>query len=120
MVLTVAACCAMMFCEPIRMFCMQHMMSQAGRIALFIPTIASLCCLQGNKHNFPANYYLLFLFTFCMSLSVGGICAAYYQLGLGKLIAEAFAITAVIFVALSLYTVISGKDFSWMGSFLFA
>merc|ERR1712224_504809 len=55
-----------------------------------------------------------------MSLSVGGICAAYYQLGLGILIAEAFAITAVIFFGLTGYVIFSGKDFSWMGSFLFA
>merc|ERR1719476_77040 len=48
------------------------------------------------------------------------ICALYCEVGLGFQIAEAAGLTALIFISLSLYTVMSGRDFSFMGGFLFA
>merc|ERR1712039_672267 len=48
------------------------------------------------------------------------ICAAYYSIGLGLQIAEAFGLTALIFVSLTLYTFASGKNFSFLGGWLFS
>merc|ERR1711957_618014 len=71
------------------------------------------------KYNFPANYIFLFVFTVAMSLELGFICAIFEDLGFGFMILQAAAITAVIFLGLTLYALCSGKSFSYMGGFLY-
>merc|ERR1719326_2742756 len=73
-----------------------------------------------SKNNYPMNFLGLFIFTACISLNVGMVCAAVFEAGLGILIAEAFGITGVIFFSLSLYAIFSGKNFGFMGAFLFS
>lgn len=89
-------------------------------LILFIPTICVLCALQKHKSEYPLNYQLLAAFTVLMSLPIGFICAAYYQAGIGFLIVQAALITIGCFGALTLYTFVSGKDFSFMGAGLSA
>merc|ERR1719181_1555645 len=53
-----------------------------------------------------------------MSIQVGFVCAVYQASGYGYLLLQAFGATAAIFMGLSVYTLTSGKDFSYMGGFL--
>merc|ERR1711920_1159326 len=52
------------------------------------------------------------------SINVGYICAVFEASGLGWVVLQAFAITAVLFVVLTAYALRSGKDFSYMRGFL--
>jgi modulator of FtsH protease len=63
---------------------------------------------------------LTFLFTGFMGYTLGPILT--YYLGLpngGQIVLSAFATTAALFVGLSGYAMVSRKDFSFMGGFLF-
>lgn len=118
---TVLFCAACMYIEPVRngiigMYAGNPYLS----LILFIPTICILCALQKHKSEYPLNYQLLLAFTVLMSLPIGFICAAYYQAGVGFIIIQAALITIGVFGVLTLYTFVSGKDFSFMGAGLSA
>ena len=62
---------------------------------------------------------LTFVLTGFMGFSLGPLLAATLQLESGGfLIVQAFALTAVAFLALSAYTISTKKDFSFLGGFL--
>ena len=62
---------------------------------------------------------LTFALTGFMGFSLGPLLAATLQLANGGfLIVQAFALTAVAFLALSAYTISTKKDFSFLGGFL--
>jgi FtsH-binding integral membrane protein len=48
------------------------------------------------------------------------IVARYFAAGAGVIVLEAFALTALVFVTITAYIMISKKDFSFLGGFLFA
>lgn len=121
MILTVAVSIASMYTPLIHDTTVAMFKSNncALQVAIFIPTVLSLLFLQfGASKHYPWNYLLLFTFTLCKSVNVGFICVIHKEAGLGSLILEAFAITAVIFLALTAYALYSGKDFSYMRGFL--
>lgn len=89
------------------------------RLAFMVPPALSLLMLHFCKDSYPANYIFLFVFTLCIGLKLGFICAVFSALGFGHLIIQAASITAVIFVGLTMYTIYSGKDFSYLGGFLY-
>ena len=59
---------------------------------------------------------ILSAFTLCMSYLVGFVCAAYEEAGIGDLVIEAVFITATVFIVLTLFTLQSKWDFSFMGA----
>ncbi|XP_042430621.1 protein LIFEGUARD 4-like [Zingiber officinale] len=70
-----------------------------------------------NRH--PVNMILLVLFTICMGMSIGLACSGRQ----GNVVLEAAALTAIVFMGLTLYTFWAAKrghDFSFLGPFLFA
>jgi FtsH-binding integral membrane protein len=77
--------------------------------------IIALMCYK-NRH--PLNLILLGSFTVCMSYVIGLMCTAYAAAGLGVLVVEAFAITSVLFVGLTVFTMYSKIDFSFLGLML--
>lgn len=85
-----------------------RMFSMLGTFVVLI----SLFCF---KQSYPGNLILLFVFTAFMSYTIGIICTAYAANGLAVLVVEAFAITSLIFVALTAFTMLSGIDFSFLG-----
>lgn len=89
------------------------------RFAFAVPPMLSLFMLQFCKDSYPANYIFLFAFTFFIGIKLGFICAFFSSHGFQHLILLAAAITAVIFVGLTVYTIWSGKDFSYLGGFLY-
>lgn len=120
MILTVVIAGFCMSSHSIRLLVLHMFGSTVMRIAMFVPTLAVLCCMQAAKNHYPANYLLLFAFTVLMALDVGLVCAAYTEAGLGLLILQAFGLTAIIFSSLTAYTCMSKRDFSFMGGFLYA
>ncbi|CAH9095537.1 unnamed protein product [Cuscuta epithymum] len=107
---------AMFFTPAVKTF----MATTNGLIALivlviltFILSIAMGFCSQ--KH--PWNYVLLGLFTLAMALMIGVVCT--YKKGMPIMIAA--GATALVFVALTLYTFWAakrGSDFSFLAPFL--
>jgi len=75
-----------------------------------------LFALHLLKHSYPLNLVLLFAFTLCESfmLSFGLIAVPL------NLILQALEITITVFIGLTLYTIYSKEDYSWMGSYLFS
>merc|ERR1719390_247833 len=67
------------------------------------------------KNAYPLNLILLFSFTVCMSYTIGTVCTAYAAMGLTHIVIEAFAITSIIFIGLTAFTMWSGIDFSFLG-----
>merc|ERR1719424_2109915 len=116
--MTCLICACAMLIPPVRNMFLSMMKIPYASLLIFAPAICVLCALQAKKAEHPTNYYLLWIFTALMSVSIAGICAVYQEAGLGYLILQAFGITAACFVGLSLYAIKSGKDFSWMGGML--
>ena len=80
-----------------------------------IPVLMILCCLHGMKNRYPHNYVLLFLFTIFESVSLAFLCVFYYAAGFGDQIILAAALTLVIFLVLTLFTMQSRIDWSFLG-----
>ncbi|XP_044336248.1 protein LIFEGUARD 2 [Triticum aestivum] len=80
---------------------------------------AVLCPLYIYRQKHPVNLLLLGVFTVAISSAVGMTCA----FTSGKVILEAAILTTVVVFSLTAYTfwaVKRGKDFSFLGPFLFA
>jgi len=77
-------------------------------------SIILLICLFKYKRSYPTNMILLLLFTIGMSYSVGVTTALYAEMGAADSILEAMFITLTVFVLLTLYTLQSKHDFSYM------
>ena len=73
--------------------------------------IALMCCRQ----TYPTNMVLLAAFTLSEACLLGFMCTAYAAAGLGALVLEAFVITSIIFVGLTLYVHYSKRDFDFLG-----
>ena len=86
------------------------------QLTSFILTFAIICALYNYKREHPTNLILLGLFTLCMSYSIGITTTAYAAMGLSALVVEAFAITAIVFIGLTVFAMWSKIDFSLCAS----
>ena len=82
------------------------------------PLQQGLFAMLCNKNKYPLNLILLFAFTVAMGWNVGFLCTAVAANGMAVIVVEAFAITSMIFVGLTIFTVVSGIDFSVLGMVL--
>jgi len=85
----------------------------------FIASIVNIFALGCYQTSHPTNIILLSSFTVLESVVVGFICAVYYASGMGVLVLEAFAITSIIFIGLTAFTIQSKIDFDFLAPFLF-
>ncbi|XP_048558598.1 protein LIFEGUARD 2-like isoform X2 [Triticum urartu] len=88
-------------------------------ISILILPFIVLCPLYCYRQKHPVNLLLLGVFTVAISFAVGMTCA----FTSGKVILEAAILTTVVVLSLTAYTfwaVKRGKDFSFLGPFLFA
>ena len=91
----------------------------------FIPTLVGIIGLffvVAKLKNSAFGILAVFALTGFMGLTLGPMINMYltaYSNG-AELVAMAMVGTATVFVTLSVYTIISQKDFSFMGGFLFA
>eukprot|EP00746_Dinoflagellata_sp_MGD_P022890 gnl/MRDRNA2_/MRDRNA2_153580_c0_seq1.p1 gnl/MRDRNA2_/MRDRNA2_153580_c0~~gnl/MRDRNA2_/MRDRNA2_153580_c0_seq1.p1 ORF type:complete len:335 (+),score=57.75 gnl/MRDRNA2_/MRDRNA2_153580_c0_seq1:92-1006(+) len=118
--LTVAIAAMFMFTPSIQQACLRLATNGNAwlQLAVLIPTMVSLGFLMGLKSTYPFNYVLLFVFTLSISVNVGYVCSIFYGTGHGDLILQSLGATTLIVLGLSMYTLYSGKDFSYMGGFL--
>merc|ERR1719408_719829 len=80
-----------------------------------IGLIVSMFCY---KSRYPLNLLLLAAFTACMSWTIGCVTTAYAAAGMQLVVLEAFALTSIIFVGLTIFTLQSKIDFSYLGIIL--
>jgi len=78
-----------------------------GSLGVFI-------ALMAFKNQHPLNAQLLFVWTLMEAYTVGVVCASYAAAGQGRIVVEALVLTAAIFASLTLYTVYSKRDWSFM------
>tara|TARA_A100001015_G_scaffold321604_1_gene453333 strand:+ start:2501 stop:3166 length:666 start_codon:yes stop_codon:yes gene_type:complete len=85
----------------------------------FIVTIGLLFAIQW-KRNSALALPLTFAFTGLMGMSLGPVLTQYLSVEGGtQIVGNAMFVTATVFLSLSAYAVISKKDFSFLGGFLF-
>lgn len=119
MLLTTAVAATVVFVRPIPNFFTQTAAGLAVYIVICILPFILLWPLYYYHKRHPWNFFILMLFTISISFAVGLACA----FTKGRIILEAAILTCVAVVSLTLYTfwaVKRGKDFSFLGPFLFA
>ncbi|XAR58574.1 hypothetical protein NMG60_11014025 [Bertholletia excelsa] len=119
LLLTVAVAAVVVFVRPIATFFASTSAGLALWIVLLISPFITLCPLYYYHQRHPLNLILLTIFTVTLAFGVGLSCA----FTKGKVILEAAILTAVVVVALTLYTFWAAKrghDFNFLGPFLFA
>lgn len=87
---------------------------------IMIAAFISLFAVQwtGGKGS-PVAVPLVFVFTGLMGLSLGPVISMYLRLANGPaIVAEALGGTAIIFGSLSLYALVSRRNFNYLGGFL--
>ena len=82
-------------------------------IVLFILEIAAIFFAMKVQHKANLGLIALFTFTFLTGLASAPMIARF-----GHAVPQAASLTAIIFVGLSIYTVTSKRDFSFMGGML--
>jgi FtsH-binding integral membrane protein len=80
-----------------------------------IGTLCAMMCCRDVCRQFPTNYFLLFGFTIFEGIMIGFVSAAYTK---GS-VAFCVAITAAIFIALTIYAWTTTTDFTGMGAYIF-
>ena len=113
LLLTAAVCAAFMFVPSLREFVLA---APSMQMISFFASLGLLMACFAFKDQHPNNLYCLFAFTLSIAWSVGTVCARYYAVGLGLVVLQAVALTASATVGLTLYTLRSKKDFSYMGA----
>jgi len=66
--------------------------------------IYTMCCLFPARNKYPLNLFLLFLFTAFMAYTVSMVCAAYAEIGMADIVLQAFGITILVFLGLSIFS----------------
>lgn len=84
-------------------------------LGLFM-SIGLLIAMMIKRNDYPANFILLFLWTGCQSYTVG-VVASFAE---KDVVIQAFFLTTVVVISLLFYTMQTKRDFSAMGSSLFA
>jgi len=92
------------------------------RTLFFTAVIAEfilLFALKANRRRRPLNVILLYLFTFCSGLTLAPILIFANVMRGNIIIFQAFLITAGVFFSLIGYAMVTKKNFSKLGGFLF-
>jgi len=71
-----------------------------------------LVCAPNMARSYPQNYILLFAFTFCQSISVGGVCAITAVESSKSIVLMAALATSIVVVGLTLFAFQTKYDFT--------
>jgi len=113
LVATAAMCALFMFNASVQSFALH---TPSMLFLTFFTSLGFLFACQCYKDQHPTNLYLLGGFTLSMSWSVATVCAQYAAHGMGLIVLQAVCLTASVTVALTVYTLKSKKDFSFLGA----
>lgn len=112
--LATAAVCALFMFEPAtRAFVLS---TPSMQLVSFVAAFGFLFAAQCYKDQHPKNLVMMGGFTLSMAWSVGTVCAQFYANGYGLVVLEAVALTASVTACLTLYTLRSKADFSFLGA----
>ncbi|KAM7277597.1 hypothetical protein ACFE04_004731 [Oxalis oulophora] len=118
LILTVAVAAVVVFYRPIPEFILHNRAGLPLYICLTILPFVFMIPLYCLATRHPWNYIFLALFTISLAFAVGLSCA----FTKGTIVLEAAILTSVAVISLTAYTfwaVKRGKDFNFMGPFLF-
>ncbi|KAM4882554.1 protein lifeguard 4 [Thomomys bottae] len=90
--------------------------SPALILVFALGSLGLIFALTLNRHKHPLNLYLLFGFTLLEALTVA-IVVTFYDV---YIVLQTFILTTAVFLALTVYTLQSKRDFSKFGAGLFA
>ena len=110
---TAALSCAFMFHAPSRQLVLG---TPSLLLVSLVASFGFLFACHAYKDSHPSNLALLGGFTLSIGYSVAYTCAAFQANGMGQLVLQAFLLTAAITVGLSVYTLKSSRDFSFLGA----
>jgi len=111
---TFGTCAIMTLHGPTRDFVLGE--GQPLYIVCNILTLATICALSVYKRSYPTNMILLSVFTLSCAYTIGIITASYAEAGAEDLVLEAVFVTAVVFIVLTIYTLQSKRDFSFLNA----
>lgn len=92
-----------------------------GQIPWFVAMIALIGLSMGinAKRNSGVGIVLLFALTGFLGLYVSNILSMYIAAGAGSVVVKALVGTGIMFFGLSAYVLTTGKNFTFLGGFLF-
>ncbi|KAL8221474.1 UNVERIFIED_CONTAM: Transmembrane BAX inhibitor motif-containing protein 4 [Gekko kuhli] len=111
--LTTVTAAVFLYSTTIRTFVHE---SPAVLLLSLLGSLAVIVALTIYRHQHPVNLYLLFGFTLLEALTVA-ITVTFYEV---SVVLQAFILTTAVFLALTVYTLQSKRDFSKAGAGLFA
>ena len=83
-------------------------------LMMYIVSICALvCCRQDRK--VPMNYVWLAIFTLCVSVIVGSVCARTKPI----IVAEAALLTTAVVIGITVYAFTTKNDFTVLGPLMF-
>ncbi|WP_428239485.1 Bax inhibitor-1/YccA family protein [Gynuella sp.] len=94
-------------------------LGQGASLVMMLGAIGILWFVLPRSINSSMGLVWTFVFTGLMGASLAPMLSYYIGAGMGGLVLQALAGTAVIFFALSAYALISKRDFSFLGGILF-
>ena len=100
LLLTIGTCVLMTRHAATRAFVLATPALSFTAMGLSFVVLVSLFCFK-DRH--PLNVLLLTAFTLCESYVLGVVCAQYVQAGHARIILQALALTAAVFVALTVF-----------------
>uniref|UniRef100_A0A8C5RKB1 Transmembrane BAX inhibitor motif containing 4 n=1 Tax=Laticauda laticaudata TaxID=8630 RepID=A0A8C5RKB1_LATLA len=107
--LTTVTSAAFLYSTTIRTFVHE---SPALLLMALLGSLALIVALTLYRHQYPVNLYLLFGFTFLEAVTVA-ITVTFYEV---SVVLQAFILTTAVFLALTVYTLQSKRDFSKAGA----
>ncbi|KAM6437946.1 LOW QUALITY PROTEIN: protein lifeguard 4 [Liasis olivaceus] len=110
--LTTVTSAAFLYSTTIRTFVHE---SPALLLVALLGSLVVIVALTLYRHQHPVNLYLLFGFTLLEALTVA-ITVTFYEV---SIVLQAFILTTAVFLALTVYTLQSKRDFSKVGAGLF-
>lgn len=123
LLLTAAICSLMMFVKPLShmVIAFVNTWTLTYQILMLVSMASSMLFLLCVKNQYPVNMFALSLFVAIASVNVGVPCCLLYEEGSGQLIMMAIAITAAIFIVITLYAwccTLTEVEFSYIIAFL--
>lgn len=113
LLITMGICLITMRVESVRQYVLTTPALIYTGFALSIVLLIALFCFA-RKH--PINLILLTAWTIVEGYTIGVVCAAYAEQGQSDMVIQAFGITFSAFFVLSVFTLQSRWDFSFMGA----
>lgn len=112
---TVGLCAVAALVDPIQDFIVTNSWIVWVFLGLSLGTMIALSCIK----TMPVQGILFVLFTASYGCLIACVVARYFASGLGKIVFQAAAYTAVIFIFLTIVVFATKKDFSFLSKFLF-